>query len=221
MGGVIDFKLYKISDPGGEIESHHLIAQQTIKELTEDSHRYYDQIAPEQGRDRSQMFRMTAEPIDMDGGIRINAEQFFGPYFDLNAQSPILLGKIPVREGDISVYRHYYYYDHEEAPENVVDLKPLIAPYKDAPFSTLGFTDAFFEPPHSIGHGESNLEKGKFFLKITRLLFGRLDDMIIYSWPVDCSNYFDDGKEFWGSFFWTVYNPSRDWYIGITVSATD
>jgi len=53
------------------------------------------------------------------------------------------------------------------------------------------------------------------------LLFTDISQIEVYKWSTDSSNYFDEGKDWWGSFFWTVYNPCRDWYIGIIASTTD
>ena len=39
--------------------------------------------------------------------------------------------------------------------------------------------------------------------------------------PTDCSDYFDDGREWWGTYFWTIYSPQNGLYTGIMGSATD
>jgi hypothetical protein len=67
----------------------------------------------------------------------------------------------------------------------------------------------------------TNFDIGKFFLEFNEFLFDNINKLIIYSWQTNCSNYFDAGKEWWGSFFWTVYNPTKKWYIGIAASTTD
>lgn len=89
----------------------------------------------------------------------------------------------------------------------------------DNAYATKGFADAFIEPPHSLDIQRKELEK--FFLVFTTALFGDHQKMEVYTWNVDCSTYFDDGKEWWGSFFWTVYNPIMDWYVGVAASTTD
>ncbi|WP_343784001.1 hypothetical protein [Wandonia haliotis] len=40
-------------------------------------------------------------------------------------------------------------------------------------------------------------------------------------WSTNCSPFFNAGKEWWGTFFWTIYNPEKNWYIGICGSETD
>jgi hypothetical protein len=74
-------------------------------------------------------------------------------------------------------------------------------------------------PPHRLRGTEP--EQLALLKQLCDALFGDLETLKIYAWPTDCSNYFDDGKDWWGTFFWTVYSPTYDWYIGILASATD
>lgn len=114
------------------------------------------------------------------------------------------------------VYINYYYYNDPEILENKVIVKK-----KNNRFITQGYADAFLQPPYPFGNKHmSNLELGTYFLDINNFLFSDINQIEIFSWSTNC-NYFDDGKEWWGSFFWTVYNPIKDWHIGITASATD
>ena len=48
-----------------------------------------------------------------------------------------------------------------------------------------------------------------------------LDDLIIYKWSNDWSEYFDDGNEWWGSACWSIYDKSMDRFIIIMVTVTD
>ncbi len=84
-----------------------------------------------------------------------------------------------------------------------------------------GLMTAFFHPPYGIrGSPQSKM-----------LLFDRLidalsgpssyDALAIYSWDTSCSNYFDDGHEWWGAFFWTVSRKSDMIFIVVVASATD
>ena len=49
----------------------------------------------------------------------------------------------------------------------------------------------------------------------------KADKMIIYKWSDDWSNYFDAGKEWWGTYCWTIYNPYNNIITVITGSSTD
>ena len=51
--------------------------------------------------------------------------------------------------------------------------------------------------------------------------FGHSADIEAYEWNTDYSDYFDDGREWWGTYFWTVYSPQNGLYTGIMGSATD
>jgi len=85
----------------------------------------------------------------------------------------------------------------------------------------IGFVYAFLDPPYSFMSRKTIFEKGKFFLDFCQTLFTDISQIEVYMWSTDSSNYFDAGKEWWGAFFWTVYNPYQDWYIGIIASTTD
>lgn len=90
----------------------------------------------------------------------------------------------------------------------------------DNRYDHLSFVYAFLKPPYALRLNES--EQGNYCLDLGMQLFGEdLDQLEVYSWNTDCSDYFDDGHEWWGAFFWTVYCPQRNIYIGITGSATD
>ena len=66
-----------------------------------------------------------------------------------------------------------------------------------------------------------NKETGEYFLNFCQELFGSLHDIEAYTWDTGCSDYFADGREWWGTYFWTVYSPQSGLYTGITGSATD
>ena len=109
---------------------------------------------------------------------------------------------------------------------------------------------AFFNPPHSGMYRELKEpeEKRHYFMKLASKnqeevfeakfirilpackelfdslnakLFGDLEKLTIYRWGTNCSDYFEAGEEWWGTFFWTIYSPQYDWYVGILGSTTD
>ncbi len=194
LGGVIDYKIFKKIGTSLKIDAHLKIAQETLRLL--------DPISI----------------LSINDGKEITPEFFFGPYFNFKKQRPILREKKGTKtEGSkVIAYVHDYYYDDPEIDSNRITIKNINEEY-----ITQGYTDAFLRPPYGFGrNGMSNLEIGRFFLDFNKLLFDDITTMDVFSWPTD-SIIFDDGKEWWGSFFWTVYNPNKDWYIGITVSSTD
>ena len=75
---------------------------------------------------------------------------------------------------------------------------------------------AFWETPHTSGYGPED------FNRINSVLFPMgTDDLEVYEWSDDWSNYFDDGHEWWGTACWSVYDRRMNRYAVIMASATD
>lgn len=76
---------------------------------------------------------------------------------------------------------------------------------------------AFSEPPYGIPYSRED------FRKINHSLFPVQfrKDLEIYSWNDDFSNYFDDGKEWWGTALWSIYDKWMDRFTVIGASLTD
>ena len=216
LGGVLDFKFFKVSGTNTEFEAHLLTAQRTIELLAKDNDNYFDKLAQSSGTDRDIYFKISANNVLAETGTQISPEQFFGPYFNFQEERPILLGKTGKLSRGITVFSDYYNYDDIENQENIV-----IVHHNNNDHVTQGYTDAFLSPPHYFAGNMTNLEIGKLFLEYNRVFFDAITNITVYSWPTNCSNYFEAGKEWWGSYFWTVYNPIKDWYIGIVASTTD
>jgi len=101
-----------------------------------------------------------------------------------------------------------------------------------------GLAHALLDPPYSLSLMESNkklsLEYGieeqkkmtslfrKFILEVLNIENpNNTDNLEIYRWSDDWSNYFDAGKEWWGAFYWTVLDKMRNKIIVIAASSTD
>jgi hypothetical protein len=83
-----------------------------------------------------------------------------------------------------------------------------------------GYKTAFFVPPHGL-QGSAD-EHQRLFSQINRHLFGSCPEQAeIYLWSTDWSNYFDDGNEWWGAFYWTISPADSQRLIVIGASATD
>jgi len=216
LGGVIDFKFFKISGANSDFEGHLLTAQRTLELLRQDNDDYFDKLAQSLGTNRDTYFKISVNPIMADTGIELTPEQFFGPYFNFKEGRPILLGKTGKSFQGVIAFIDYYYYDDFEKNESIV-----IVHHNNKEYTTQGYTDAFLSPPHYFGGNMTNHEIGKLFLEFNQFFFDDINKITVYSWPTDRSNYFESGKEWWGSFFWTVHNPIKDWYIGIAASTTD
>lgn len=86
--------------------------------------------------------------------------------------------------------------------------------------SNKGLIYALFCDPHSsgniIGEKYDNLIR-KFF----SAFLSSKENYIIYQLSNDWSNYFDAGKEWWGTFFWTLYDKTTNQITVIAASITD
>ena len=74
----------------------------------------------------------------------------------------------------------------------------------------------FLNPPHGCDYTE------EAFQKLNHMLFPNgLENLEIYDWSTDWSNYFDDGNEWWGARCVSIYDKSLDRFVVIGASATD
>ena len=75
---------------------------------------------------------------------------------------------------------------------------------------------AFWEAPHTTGYGPDE------FRKVNSVLFpDGTDELEVFEWTTDWSNYFEDGYEWWGAACWSVYDKRMNRYTVILASATD
>lgn len=84
-----------------------------------------------------------------------------------------------------------------------------------------GFKTAFFMPPYKLSGGIALNQP--LFENIGRYLFPYhlRNALTIFAWNTDCSSYFDAGREWWGTFFWTVSRPGDNAICVIAASTTD
>lgn len=74
---------------------------------------------------------------------------------------------------------------------------------------------AFLEPPYGVPYLTSD------FISFNNTLFPNIEDAEVYRWNDDFSNYFDDGKEWWGTGLWSVYDKKTKIIVIIGASLTD
>lgn len=75
---------------------------------------------------------------------------------------------------------------------------------------------AFWETPHTSGYGPDE------FRKVNSVLFPEgTDELEVYEWTTDWSNYFDDGREWWGTACWSAYDKRMNRYVVIMAATTD
>ncbi len=75
---------------------------------------------------------------------------------------------------------------------------------------------ALMEPVYGKRNGPED------FRKVNGALFPNgTEELDIYEWTTDWSDYFDDGHEWYGACCWSVYDKTQDRYAVMLVSATD
>ena len=75
---------------------------------------------------------------------------------------------------------------------------------------------AFWETPHTSGYGPDE------FIKVNSVLFPEgTDELEVYEWSTDWSNYFEAGREWWGTACWSVYDKRMNRYVVIMADTTD
>ena len=78
------------------------------------------------------------------------------------------------------------------------------------------YWQAFLLPPNGCMYTEED------FHKVNQALFPNgTDELEVFQWTTDWSEYFDDGREWWGTLCLTVYDKSLDRFAVIMASATD
>ncbi len=84
-------------------------------------------------------------------------------------------------------------------------------------FSYMTYWRAFSEPPYNIPYSKQD------FRKINSLLFPIQfrNDLEIYCWNDEFSNYFDDGKDWWGTTLWSVYGKWTKRFVIVGASLSD
>jgi len=87
---------------------------------------------------------------------------------------------------------------------------------------------AFLEPPHGTGPvvRSGKTVRNKYgredFEIINRALFPKgTDELEIYEWSTDWSDYFEEGHEWWGTICCSIYDKSMNRYAVLMASATD
>ena len=208
-GGVIDFRIFQLDTEQEDTpyQKHLAVAQQTLISVAEEANTRLDRMAAKLKMNRRELFTMDYDfNILKDSGKEISVQDFMGWQYEEVSGRIILSGE--------KLYNQYFYYDDKEVPEKAVAMA-------EEDREKIGFVYAFLDPPYSFMCGKTIFEKGNFFLDFCRLLFTDISQIEVCKWSTDSSNYFDAGKEWWGAFFWTVYNPYWDRYIGIVASTTD
>lgn len=221
-GGELLFRVFRICEnyegvkPTDRYECHLIVARQTMERINFDMNYHWNRCASKGNRKSLPLYQTSFDELD-SSGLKIELEEFLGPFYDLEHEKPFVRG---LKNND--TINSYFHFDTEELVENTIDINSRIQEFNLKYANRNGdFVYAFMEPPYSIQTGKTIKEKGEYLIEFMNFIFTDLTKIEIMKWSTDCSPYFDAGKEWWGTFFWTVFNPEKDWYIGICGSSTD
>lgn len=137
----------------------------------------------------------------------ISRAEFLGGHCDLEKRSLLLPG---TRKNNW--YLRFWFGDAEDEKNHVALPR--------SQFGHGGLSGLFLDPPYGL-IGTKDSKNHLFFKLIDDVLCSCPADMSIFAWSTDTSEYFDPGKEWWGSYFWTVYSKTAQRLVAITASATD
>lgn len=105
-------------------------------------------------------------------------------------------------------------YDIKGARHRKLSNKALFAPANSDGW--LNYRKAFLCPPHGNTYTDNDFER------VNAVLFpGGEEELEVYRWTTDWSEYFDEGHEWWGALCLTVYDKTLDRFVVIVASATD
>ncbi len=98
---------------------------------------------------------------------------------------------------------------------NGYSLSPKEAGKTEIP-DKMNYYLAFFDPPYGTDYTLQD------FRKINQVLFPvSQEDLEIYEWNDEFSDYFDDGKDWWGTALWSIYDRSLERFVIIGASLSD
>jgi hypothetical protein len=216
IGCAVRFSAFLVGDAGGtSVVTHREAALRMLEQQRDEVDSYFNELLQRQeyqGRHRSEFFFITIFEDLLGPGARISVAEFLGPGCDLAGRKLLLRGQTK------NHLNHLFWSGDEENFQNAVKT------HVDD-----GFTHAFLNPPYSLfglvnrkPQSLPNKEKHRLFFKtVDRLLGGLAQNCVIYRWSEDSSNFFDAGKEWWGTYFYTVFVPDSSRIVGIIASETD
>lgn len=221
IGGALRISVFEITENyrgqlPDEYEAHMVTARQTLEKENFEWNFHFNKVSARNQRKTIAYAQTDFDTLD-SSGQKISLDHFLGPHFDLAHRKPLIRGQ----SGNDTI-NSYFYYDREATPANAVDLHLMEQQYTTLyPEDKGRFIHALLEPPYNLSLGNAIGARGKYALEFLEYFFSDLHELTIYAWDTNCSVVFDAGHEWWGSYFWTIYNPTKKWYIGIIASETD
>lgn len=83
-----------------------------------------------------------------------------------------------------------------------------------------GLKTAFINPPHGRSGAEAE-QRAQLYEQFVQEVLGPPQTLRIQQWDTTGCSYFDAGREWWGSFLWTLRRLPHDEVVVIAMTATD
>lgn len=219
-GGSLLFTLWELSTDSEKEEErleyniHKVVARQTIDKVNYQTTKRWNNVVTEYKRSEYPNLQVDYDLLD-NSGIKITPKEFLGYAYNWNKRKPLVKGK--------NINTNWFFeFDKEEVESNKIEIDYSSTRLENLGLEfTGGFVQAFLYPPYSMKLGETIKESGEYINHFMKLFFDNLSELEVYSWSIDCTQFFNSGKEWWGSYFWTVYNKTKNIYIGIVGSDSD
>ena len=189
---------------------HRTTALATLGVLKDQSDAFYDAVLAEPkyvDRKREDFFMMMIDGDALGEGDPVEKVDFLGPYCDLAGRRLLMCGTTKNHRNDL------FWFGDAEMPRNRV-------PTPTRTHLNGSFADAYLDPPYSLS-GTPAERNAAFYDALDLLFDGMRKDCTIFRWSDASSNYFDCGREWWGTYFWTVHVTGTDRIVGLVASATD
>jgi hypothetical protein len=220
-GGALRISVFQIEENylgqfPDEYFAHLVTARQTLEKQNYEWNNHFNKISPKNQRQEIPIAQIDYNKLDTSGQ-KIDLQHFLGPHFDIKSKKPFVRGQL----GNETL-NSYFYYDQIEIDSNKIDINKIDEDHRQLYPENKGyFIHTLMEPPYNLKLDKEILKRGEYLLDFLKYFFDDLNQITIYAWDTNCSAIFESGNEWWGSYFWTVYNPTKKWYIGIIASETD
>ena len=210
-GGVVRFVLIECDQPGEnalDASTHRRAVGLAMREIQRQCDEYAEEVSAKHEIPKSQVFQ-----VAIDGSAEerltprvISWQEFLGTRYDFQRKGLIVHGKG-------KILNEFFYFSDPARPENITPRKGIDYGVGN------GFAYAFSDPPYHMGLSAE--ERGTLLGQFLRIVMRASSSSFICEWPTDWSNYFDAGKEWWGSFLWSLANPGENRIVVIAASTTD
>jgi hypothetical protein len=208
VGGVVDFVLFESERAAVDQSAHHEAVVLGLREIQHQADEYAERTSHDMGIPKSDIFQVTIDEHAAEALIpqRITWREFLGPRYDFERGGLIVRGK-----GEF--LNEFFLYRDPATRENIIPPDGI-----DWGIGT-GFAYAFSSPPYPLQTTAEQI--GEMFDKFLQFIIAGSEESIIFAWPTDWSDYFDAGKEWWGSLLWSLSNPNSKRIVVIAASTTD